>query len=60
MQLLPRNYNLSKLPPELVQQVMRGEMPDLTKLPMDLQQHIKDNIDRLISPLENMVRTFIR
>lgn len=53
MQLLPRNYNLSNLPPELVRQVMRGEMPDLTKLPLDLQQHIKDNFDRLISSLEN-------
>jgi hypothetical protein len=55
MQLLPRNYNLSNLPPELVKQVMRGEMPDLTKLPLDLQQYIKDNFDRLISSLQNTV-----
>ncbi|KAL3120760.1 hypothetical protein niasHT_008052 [Heterodera trifolii] len=53
MKLLPPNYNLSKLPPELTQQVMRGEMPDLTKLPMDLQQWIKDNFDRLVASLEN-------
>jgi hypothetical protein len=55
MQLLPRNYNLSKLPPDLVRQVMQGEMPDLTRLPVDLQQHIKDNFDRLIASLENNV-----
>ena len=53
MQLLPRNYNLSKLPPDLVRQVMQGEMPDLTRLPVDLQQHIKGNFDRLIASLEN-------
>jgi hypothetical protein len=55
MKLLPRNYNLSNLSPELVQQVMRGEMPDLTKLPMDLQQYIKDNFDNLIGSLQNTV-----
>lgn len=56
MKLLPPNYNLSKLPPDLIKQVMRGEMPDLTLLPMDLQQWIKDNFDRLVASLENTVR----
>ncbi|KAL7077148.1 hypothetical protein ACQ4LE_003602 [Meloidogyne hapla] len=51
MQLLPKNYNLSKLQPEVVKQVMRGEMPDFTKLPLDLQQHIKDNFDKLLASL---------
>ncbi|CAK5126732.1 unnamed protein product [Meloidogyne enterolobii] len=51
MQLLPKNYNLSKLQPEVVKQVMKGEMPDFTKLPLDLQQHIKDNFDKLLASL---------
>ena len=59
MQLLPKNYNLSKLQPEVVKQVMRGEMPDFAKLPLDLQQHIKDNFDRLISSLSNTVIIFL-
>uniref|UniRef100_A0A915LX06 LRRCT domain-containing protein n=1 Tax=Meloidogyne javanica TaxID=6303 RepID=A0A915LX06_MELJA len=55
MQLLPKNYNLSKLQPEVVKQVMKGEMPDFTKLPLDLQQHIKDNFDKLLASLSKDV-----
>lgn len=58
MKLLPPNYNLSKLPPEMIKQVMRGEMPDLTQLPVDLQQWIKDNFDRLVISMENTVSDF--
>ncbi|KAF7640183.1 hypothetical protein Mgra_00000009 [Meloidogyne graminicola] len=51
MQLLPKNYNLSKLQPEIVKQVMRGEMPDFEKLPLDLQQHIKDHFDIILASM---------
>uniref|UniRef100_A0A914HNJ3 LRRCT domain-containing protein n=1 Tax=Globodera rostochiensis TaxID=31243 RepID=A0A914HNJ3_GLORO len=53
MKFLPPNYDMSKIPPEVTKQVLRGEMPDLTKLPSDLHQWIKDNLDRLVASLEN-------
>ncbi|KAI1726862.1 leucine rich repeat domain-containing protein [Ditylenchus destructor] len=48
MKLLPRGYNLSKLPPEIMKSVMAGDFPDLSLLPMDLQQYIMENLDDLL------------
>jgi len=46
--MLPPGYNISKIPKEVIQSVMRGEMPDLTLLPADLQIYIRDNLDKFI------------
>jgi hypothetical protein len=53
--MLPPGYNISKLPLQVVQAVMRGEMPDLTLLPPDLQQHLKDNRETMFSTLGDTV-----
>jgi hypothetical protein len=53
--MLPPGYNISKLPPQVVQAVMRGEMPDLTLLPPDLQQHLKDNWETMFSAFGDTV-----
>lgn len=46
--LLPPGYDISKLPKEVIQAAMRGEMPDITLLPADLQMYIRDNLDKFV------------
>lgn len=47
MKLLPPGYDLRKLPPEVIKAVMNGQLPDLSLLPMDVLQHLKDNFNTL-------------
>jgi len=55
MRLLPPGFNYSKISPEVMKSVMAGEMPDLSLLPQDLQDHLKANIDHIFSGLSAMV-----
>ncbi|KAH7723451.1 leucine Rich Repeat family protein [Aphelenchoides avenae] len=48
LKLIPPGYNLSRLPPEVMQSVLRGDMPDLRLLPSDLLSYLRDHIDDLI------------
>jgi hypothetical protein len=57
MKLIPPGYNLSNLPKEVTQQIMRGEMPDLTLLPTEILQYIRDNSDELFQAFTSMVRS---
>lgn len=47
LSLLPPNYNFSKIPPEVFKQVMKGEMPDLTLLPQDVLDYIRENSEKI-------------
>lgn len=38
---------------------MRGEMPDLTLLPPDLQMYMRDNLDKMIENYGGAVNTQI-
>lgn len=51
MKLLPPGYDLRKLEPEVIKSVMNGQLPDLSQLPTDILQHIKDNLDTIIKEL---------
>ncbi|CAD5206766.1 unnamed protein product [Bursaphelenchus okinawaensis] len=53
LKLLPPGYDWSKLPPSVTKAVMRGEMPNLSDLPKDLQDHIRENLDSLIKSMGN-------
>ena len=55
--MLPPGYNISKIPKEVVQAAMRGEMPDLTLLPSDLQLYLRDNLDKMIANYGGSVST---
>lgn len=48
LKLIPPGYNLTRLPPEVMQSVLRGDMPDLRLLPSDLLSYLRDHIDDLI------------
>jgi len=50
--MLPPGYNISKIPKEVIQSVMRGEMPDLALLPLDLQTYIRENMSKFVGPEE--------
>uniref|UniRef100_A0A7E4WCZ6 LRRCT domain-containing protein n=1 Tax=Panagrellus redivivus TaxID=6233 RepID=A0A7E4WCZ6_PANRE len=47
LNLLPPNYNFSKIPAEVIQAVMKGEMPDLSLLPQDVIDHLRENSDKM-------------
>jgi hypothetical protein len=49
MKLLPPGYNISQLPAEVKRSVLKGDFPDLSHLPSDLQLYIKDNIDEMFN-----------
>lgn len=53
MKLLPSNYDLSKIPKEVMESVSRGEIPDFTLLPLDLQRHLLANSQKLVSSFSN-------
>jgi len=47
MSLLPPNFNFSLIPPEVMKQVMRGEMPDLSQLPHEVLDYIRENSEKM-------------
>ncbi|KAI6178493.1 Leucine Rich repeat-containing domain protein [Aphelenchoides besseyi] len=53
LKLLPPGYNISRIPPDVIQAAMRGEVPDLTRLPSDLQNYIKDNWEKTFNTFGN-------
>lgn len=58
MKLLPPGYDLSKVSPEVTKAVMRGEMPDISLLPLDLQNYIRENMDTMFRSFSNTVSLF--
>uniref|UniRef100_A0A914YVS3 Uncharacterized protein n=1 Tax=Panagrolaimus superbus TaxID=310955 RepID=A0A914YVS3_9BILA len=52
LNLLPPNYNLSKIPPEVIKQVLRGEMPDFALLPQDIIEYLRSNSDRIFNSVK--------
>ncbi|VDO30207.1 unnamed protein product [Onchocerca flexuosa] len=51
MRMLPPGYNISKIPKPVIDALFRGEVPDFTLLPSELQQHFLTDGHRLISAL---------
>lgn len=51
LKLLPKNFNISELPPSVIKAAMKGEVPDLSELPPSVLQHFKDNIDEIMKSL---------
>ncbi|VDK61161.1 unnamed protein product, partial [Onchocerca ochengi] len=51
MRMLPPGYNISKIPKPVIDALFRGEVPDFTLLPSELQQHLLTDGHRLISAL---------
>uniref|UniRef100_A0A0K0FKZ3 Uncharacterized protein n=1 Tax=Strongyloides venezuelensis TaxID=75913 RepID=A0A0K0FKZ3_STRVS len=54
MKLLPQGYNISKIPGEVIESFLKGEVPDLNMLPLDLKEYFKQNTDRLIKVFDKM------
>ncbi|CEF63147.1 Leucine-rich repeat and Leucine-rich repeat, typical subtype and Leucine rich repeat 4-containing protein [Strongyloides ratti] len=54
MGLLPQGYNISKIPGEVIESFLQGEVPDLNLLPSDLKEYFKENTDRLIKVFDKM------
>jgi Leucine-rich repeat (LRR) protein len=52
LNLLPPNYNMSKIPPEVIKQVLRGEMPDFALLPQDIIEYLRSNSDRIFNSVK--------
>lgn len=55
MRMLPPGYNISKIPIPVIDALFRGEVPDFTLLPSELQQHLLRNGHRLITALSTNV-----
>ncbi|KAK0404131.1 hypothetical protein QR680_017304 [Steinernema hermaphroditum] len=53
LRLLPPGYDLSKIPVDVVNSIVKGQLPDLAALPKDLQTHLMTNIDKLFPPLRD-------
>uniref|UniRef100_A0AAF5PGV6 Leucine Rich Repeat family protein n=1 Tax=Wuchereria bancrofti TaxID=6293 RepID=A0AAF5PGV6_WUCBA len=51
MRMLPTGYNISKIPKPVLDALFRGELPDFTLLPSELQQHLLTDGHRLIAAL---------
>ncbi|CAG9533484.1 unnamed protein product [Cercopithifilaria johnstoni] len=51
MRMLPAGYNISKIPKRVIDALFRGEIPDFTLLPSELQQHLFRDGHRLIAAL---------
>lgn len=51
MRILPPGYNISKIPKPVIDALFRGEVPDFTLLPSELQQHLLRDGHRLIAAL---------
>ncbi|KAM3726541.1 Leucine-rich repeat-containing protein [Dirofilaria immitis] len=51
MRMLPPGYNISKVPKPVIDALFRGEVPDFTLLPSELQQHLLKDGYRLIAAL---------
>lgn len=49
--MLPPDYNISKIPKTVIDALFRGEVPDFTLLPSELQQHLFTDGHRLIAAL---------
>jgi len=53
IKLMPPGFDYTKLPPEVFKSVMEGEVPDLSQLPPDLQEHLKKNLDHVFNALSS-------
>ncbi|VDN04555.1 unnamed protein product [Thelazia callipaeda] len=51
VKMLPPGYNISKVPKAVIDTVLRGEIPDFTILPSELQQYFLTNGHQFISAL---------
>uniref|UniRef100_A0A0R3RQW2 Leucine-rich repeat-containing protein 15 n=1 Tax=Elaeophora elaphi TaxID=1147741 RepID=A0A0R3RQW2_9BILA len=51
MRMLPPGYNISNIPKPVIDALFRGEVPDFTLLPSELQQHLLTDGHRLIAAL---------
>uniref|UniRef100_A0A915PQQ3 Uncharacterized protein n=1 Tax=Setaria digitata TaxID=48799 RepID=A0A915PQQ3_9BILA len=51
VRMLPPGYNISKIPQPVIDALFRGEVPDFTLLPSELQQHLLTHGHRLIAAL---------
>ena len=57
--LLPPGYNMSKIPPEVIGQILHGELPDFTKLPSDVIDYLRENGDKLFNSVNFVSFCFI-
>ena len=55
LKLLPPNYDITKIPNEVMQTVSKNEIPDFALLPADLQQHLMNNIHNVVNALADKV-----
>jgi hypothetical protein len=55
MSLLPPNYPIGKIPPQVIKAAMANELPDFSLLPDDLQLYIRNNIDKFARQQTNIV-----
>ena len=60
LKLLPPNYNLTKIPPEVITQILHGEMPDFAKLPQDILDYLRENSDKMFNSFKISVSYFKR
>ncbi|EFO26857.2 leucine Rich Repeat family protein [Loa loa] len=51
IRMLPPGYNISRIPKPVIDALFRGEVPDFTLLPSELQQHLLTDGYRLIAAL---------
>ena len=55
IKLMPPGFDYTKLPPEVFKSVLEGEVPDLSQLPPELQEHLKKNLDHVFNALSSSV-----
>ncbi|VDD87512.1 unnamed protein product [Enterobius vermicularis] len=48
VKFLPPNYDLNKIPKEVIQSFARGELPNPQNLPEDLKSHLAANFEKLM------------
>lgn len=53
--LLPPNYDIKNIPPDFLQAVAAGEVPDFSKIPADLKILYLTNIKKLLSEVIKVI-----
>jgi len=53
IKLMPPGFDYTQLPPEVFKSVMAGDVPDLSQLPPELQEHLKKNLDHVFNALSS-------
>lgn len=55
IRMLPPGYNISRIPKPVVDSLFRGEVPDFSLLPEELQQYLLEDGHRFIAALSKDV-----